>query len=146
MKQLWWILTLVIVLAACNQNRHVASENDVDAARNFLNAVLQGDFDLARTYMIEDTTNSEYMNKLQQNWAAYSPQERRGYRDASLTLYTLKPVNDSTTIVPYSISFTNKRDSVLVRKGPKEWLVDFKFTILPGSVPLQFSSPSQQKP
>lgn len=60
------LLALVFTsLTACKDNpkkESTASENNIDAARNFIRAALDGKFDEARRYMLQDSVNTNYMD------------------------------------------------------------------------------------
>ena len=53
---------------ACNDSDRDTSgksENDVDAARNFIQAALNGDYRKAKSYMLTDTANLDRMNAIE---------------------------------------------------------------------------------
>jgi hypothetical protein len=54
--------------ACSNEEVKATSENDVDAARNFINAVLQANFDKAGDYLVPDSANKEYMALTEQTF------------------------------------------------------------------------------
>lgn len=126
-KILTFSLLLFIYLCSCkNQDKQVGkSENDIDAARNFVQAALYGKYDEARTFMLRDSINEDLMNLVERQ--NLSQDERRGLAGASINIHTVKPVNDSITIVIYSNSFKNNWDTLKVLKIKGQWLVDFKY-------------------
>lgn len=103
----------------------------MDAARNFINAVLKADFDKAGEYLLPDSANKEYMALTEQTFERKSEQDRQMYADASINIHALKPVNDTVTIVHYSNSFTNVKDSLKVVRVDNQWLVDLKYSLAP---------------
>jgi hypothetical protein len=121
-------LFLLFLSVACNnEDRQAASksENDVDAARNFIQAALNGEYQKARDYMLKDSNNEQRMNVIER--FNLSPEEKRGLLEATINIHNVKPVNDSTTIVIYSNSFKNDWDTLKVLKIKDQWLVDFKY-------------------
>lgn len=108
-------------------------EDDVDAARMFIRTVLDGKFKQARTLVLPDSTNIEWLNLVERSYLKKNDViEQRGLREANIIVHDVKRPDESTTIMVYSNSFKNKKDSVkAVRKGG-EWLVDLKFTFQPG--------------
>lgn len=131
---------LLLCIAACNSSdRQITaetSENDVDAARNFIQAALLGDYGKARTYMLSDTMNVERMNAIER--VSLSPEEKKGLAGSSINIHDVKKVNDSTTVVIYSNSFKNNRDTLRVLRRDKEWKVDFNYLFTHDSDTLTF--------
>lgn len=105
------------------------SENDIDAARNFIRAALNGNYDEAKNYLLPDSVNTEFFNAFQRNYKSrMSREDKKGYRESSITIHSVTPVNDSTTVVQYSNSYKKKTDSLKVMKVNEQWLVDFKYS------------------
>jgi hypothetical protein len=125
----------MLLLGSCNNQDSVSkappSENDLDAARNFIRASLDRDWERAKVYMLRDSSNLERLDRIESFYGNEDKLERRNYRDAQITTYDSRKVNDSVTIVPYSNTYKNKRDSVKVVRINGEWLVDLKFSFLP---------------
>ena len=127
-------MALVLSTIACNEEEKKeapVSENYVDAARNFIRASLDRKWDEARKFMLQDSANVERMNIIEDSYRDENREERRGYREASITTYDSRMVNDSISIVQYSNSYKNKRDSLKVVRVNGQWLVDLKYSILP---------------
>jgi type IV secretory pathway component VirB8 len=108
------------------------SENDVDAARNFIRSALDGKYDRARRFMIQDSVNNEYLDLFQRNYESrMDPEDKRGYREASINIHDIRQLNDTTTVVSYSNSYKKKNDSLKVVRLNDEWLVDLKYSFSP---------------
>ncbi len=115
---------------ACNNEEKVTgSENDVDAARNFIQSALEGDYTRARIYIVADSTNIQYLDAFERNFKnRMSPEDKRGYRNASINIYKVREMDDSTTIVNYSNSYMKKNDSLKVSRRSGQWLIDLKYS------------------
>ena len=108
------------------------SENDVDAARNFIRSALDGKYDRARKFMIQDSANNDYLDLAQRNYESrMDPEDKRGYRESSINIHGLRQLDDSTTVVSYSNSFKKKNDSLKVVRRDGNWLVDLKYSFTP---------------
>ena len=59
------------------------------------------------------------------------PEDKRGYREASINIHYIRQLNDSTTVVNYSNSFKKQNDSLKVVRTNHEWLVDLKYSFSP---------------
>lgn len=117
-----------VFVTACNRKTHTTpSENDIDAARNFVRAALDGKFDDARTYLLPDSLNNNFMDVAERSYDKTDQDTKNGYRTASINIHQVTPVNDSTTVVIFSNSFKNDHDTLKVVRQKGQWLVDLKY-------------------
>jgi hypothetical protein len=121
------ILLAAFFFACNNSQQSDKPENDIDAARDFIRAALDGKFDDARKYLLQDSSNLQFLNAVERNYAKMDANTRGGYRSASINIHLVDPVNDSTTIVVYSNSFKNDHDTLKVLKKDNIWLIDLKY-------------------
>jgi hypothetical protein len=103
------------------------SENNIDAARNFIRSALDGKFNEARNYMLPDSSNINYMDVAERSFKNISQSEKDGYRASNIIIHNVNDVNDSTTIVIYSNSFKKDHDTLKVLKINSQWLIDLKY-------------------
>jgi len=114
------------------------SENNIDAARNFIRAALDGKFTEARTFMLADSVNINYMDVAERSYQRADQTIKDGYRSSSINIVSVKePIKDSVTVVIYSNSFKNDPDTLKVLKTNGQWLVDFKYLYEHGTDTLQ---------
>ena len=124
----WTGFIVMIVFIAC-KNQPATSENDVDAARNFIHCVLNSDFNQAEKYILYDSANREYLNITERSFRQrLTAEERRLYRESSINIHDIRQVDDSTTIVQYSNSYKKLKDSLKVIRHNGQWLVDLKYS------------------
>ena len=120
----------IVIGIACNSNEQPTgkSENNIDAARNFIRAALDGKFNVARTYMHPDSVNTNYMDVAERSYQNAEQSVKDGYRGASINIIrVMEPVKDSVTVVIYSNSFKNDHDTLKIVKQNGQWLVDLKY-------------------
>jgi hypothetical protein len=129
MKSIALISSFLLLLMACNNSDKEAekSDNDMDAARNFLNAALKGDYKHASEYMLRDSANQEYLNVSERSYQHRSSDAKAKLKAASLRFFDTQQVNDSTTITVFANSYTNKKDTLRIVKANGQWLVDLKY-------------------
>jgi hypothetical protein len=131
MKKILYLAASLALLTSCNSDDRQAtdatSDNDIDAARNFIQAALVGDYARAKTFMINDSLNLGQLNAIERLNERMSPEDKEKYQTASIRIHEDRKVNDSTSIVQFSNSFKNKIDSLKVVRANGKWLVDFKF-------------------
>ena len=121
---------LFLFAAACTNQEQKAeekSENDIDAARNFIRAALDGKFNEAKTFLLSDSSNIEYFDANERNYQRNNADEKRNYREATINIHKVTPLNDSTSIVIYSNSYKNDHDTLRILKKKNQWLVDLKY-------------------
>ena len=107
------------------------SENNIDAARNFIRAALDGKFTEARNFMLADSVNINYMDVAERSYQRADQTIKDGYRSSSINIVSVKePIKYSVTFVIYSNSFKNDPDTLKVIKTNGQWLVDFKYLYL----------------
>ena len=129
----FYTLFLCLLLFACNNSdQSKKAENDIDAARDFIRAALDGKFDVARRYLLKDSSNMQFLDAVERNYEKMDPLTKSNYRSSSINIHLVKPVNDSTTIVVYSNSFKNYHDTLKVLKTDNSWLIDLKFLLTRG--------------
>ena len=120
-----------IILPACKDPKDKTtgiSENNIDAARNFIRAALDGKFDEARTFMLTDSVNTNYMDVAERSFQKAEQAVRDGYRTSTIRIFSpVTEVNDSTTILIYSNSYMNDPDTLKVIRVNGQWLVDLKY-------------------
>jgi PBP1b-binding outer membrane lipoprotein LpoB len=121
-------LIIILLLAAC-KDQPATSENDVDAARNFIHSVLNSNFSQAEKFILYDSANREYLNITERSFRQrLSSEERRLYRESSINIHDIRQVNDTITIVHYSNSYKKIKDSLKVIMHNGQWLVDLKYS------------------
>jgi citrate synthase len=123
---------LLAGLLACKNAEEVKSENAIDAARNFIQSALNGEFDKASQYMVDDSLNRQDLHLMERLSKNLTNDEKQKYKEASIRIYETRPVNDSATVIYYSNSYKNKRDSLKVVNQDGQWLVDFKYIFKQG--------------
>ncbi len=121
-------LFLLFCLYACsNKKQSGKSENDIDAARNFIRAALDGKFNEARTFLLPDSVNINYLDVAERSYQKTDAEIKRDYRASSINIHQVTPVNDSTTVIIFSNSFKNDHDTLKIVRQTGQWLVDLKY-------------------
>ena len=127
------VLCCSILLISCNNNGKkpiAVSDSNIDAARNFIRAALDGKFTDARRYMLDDSLNNYFMTLAERSYLKYDQETRTGYLNASIQFHKTIPVSDSVSVVIYSNSYKNDHDTLKVLKSGENWLIDLKYLFL----------------
>ena len=119
---------------ACNNSNNepevIKPENGMDAAGKFLRAALDGDYTKAKTLLVKDSTNQQMIDIYEWNYNnRMTPEDKKEYKKASIRfLKETHSVNDSVTIVHFSNSYKDKKDSLKVIRANGQWFIDLNFT------------------
>ncbi len=124
-----FLLITVLIVSCENEGKRntTTSESNIDAARNFIRAALDGKFKEARMFMLADSVNTNYMDVAERSFARADQATKDGYRASSINIHEKKELNDSTAILIYSNSFKNDHDTLRILRINNQWLVDFKY-------------------
>lgn len=123
-------LAIAAIAAACNNPTRDAEaegkQEDIGAARSFIQAALKGNYTEAKKFMLKDSINDQWMSIAEHQ--TMDSHTKQGLYDASVNIHNRQVVNDSTTIIIYSNTFKNDKDTLKILKQPNgEWLVDLKY-------------------
>ncbi len=123
-----FLLLAVIIFEACNSSPEIRKTDPLESGRGFIEASLKGDYDVAKEYLLQDSTNVEYFNGLKDFNSKRSKEEKDGYRDANILIDSMEKLSDSVTIISYSNTYKKKPSKLKMVRRNNEWLVDFKYT------------------
>jgi Domain of unknown function (DUF4878) len=115
-----------ITLCACNTQNFLPAQSALDAAREYKTACLNGDFDKAIFYIVPNNNNTIYLKKIRDNYTQLSSSQKKENKEASLIIYAVKKMANSTTQVILSNSYTQVFDTILVVKQNDLWQVQLK--------------------
>ena len=112
---------------ACNAGKSFDKAEDAqDAGRQFIRASLDGDYEKARFYLLNDSVNLLLISKWQRDFDQLDRNTRQQYREASILPISIRAINDSVTSYTYSNSFRKDTTTVHIVRVNGEWLVDLK--------------------
>ena len=118
---------LTILLAACHAGKTFDKAEDAqDAGRQFIRASLDGDYEKAKFYMLQDSVNQLLITKWQAGFDQLDRGTRQQYREASILPISINKLNDSLTTYTYSNSFRKDTTTVRIVRVNGDWLVDLK--------------------
>lgn len=115
---------------ACNNNSAIfpKAENALDAAREFIDGCLKGNFKKASAYMINDAENNKRLQDLEKDYKSKNNTDREEYNNSSIIINQEETLSDSLEIINYKNSFDKVARKVKVVYQNGKWLVDFKYT------------------
>lgn len=135
MKKLTLLFFSCALLSLSCGGDAVDKSDPLASARGFIEATLNGDYNKAEEYLLEDSTNTQYFEGLKSFNLDLSPQVREGYREAAIIIDSTDKVNDSVEIIYYYNTYKKEPLQLKIVEYQGEWLVDFKYTFLDKPIP-----------
>lgn len=130
-------LTLLSLLFACSTPEGFKEPEDpLDAGREFVRAVLDGDYEKANLYLLKDPEDQELFNRYQTYMKKSPRKELLQLKSSSIVINKVETLSDSVTLINYSNSYTMKPTDLKVIKDGKSWKVDFSYTFS-GNLPVE---------
>ena len=127
MKKMFILAGMLVFLFSCNSADESSGETDLNAATNFIQSALKGDFRTAEKYMVDDSLNREDLGAIARLNERMTKAEKDAYKESTIRIHENRRINDSATIIHFSNSYRNKVDSLKVVRQNGKWLVDFKY-------------------
>ena len=123
------VLLLMIVLVSCAGNESYTKAADAqEAAREFIRASLDGNYDKASFYLYKDSArvNEMLLNKWRDDYNHWTQADKVGHKEASIRVITTEQLNDSSLNYVFSNSYKKDTTTIKVVKANGEWLVDLQ--------------------
>lgn len=125
-----WILSALFFTACQNATGVVEPEDGEDAGREFVRAVLDGDYVKAETYIVKDEEDVELYKRYVDYMRKLDGKELIEYKQSNITIHEIQHQGDTTVIMKYSNSVTKQPQNLKVVKRNDKWLVDFSYTFI----------------
>ncbi len=126
---LYLFTAVILLLTGCTEPEGFKKPEDaLDAAREFVRAVLDGDYKRAELYVLPEEDDIRLFNRYKDYMKKQPEKERLGLKSSSILVNKVEQLNDSVSIVNYSNSFSKKPMDIRVIKKDGEWWVDFSYT------------------
>ena len=122
-------ILFTLSVSACNQPAEIRKGDPLESGRGFIESSLKGDYDEARKYILQDSTNIQYFNLWKDFTGKRSSAEKEGYKDANILIDSTQKISDSVTVINYSNTYINRPSKLKMVKKNNEWLVDFKYSL-----------------
>ena len=131
------LLTLMAALiAACNNPVGFKKPEDgLDAGREFIRAVLDGDYKKGELYVLPDDEDIRIYKRYTDYMKKRPADELAALKAANIIVNKIEPINDTVQIINYANSYSNKPMDIKVVRKDGEWWVDFKYTFS-GNLPI----------
>lgn len=121
-------IIIIISLSACMSDQEVKLSDPLNSGRGFIESALKADYVKADKYLLQDSTNQQYLEGLIDFNKNSNKEERENYRNASIIVDSLIEISDSVNILYYRNSFKKEPSKLKIVKNNNDWLVDFKYS------------------
>jgi Domain of unknown function (DUF4878) len=142
MRNIFALTPLLLLIISCNNTDKekeadaANADTDINIATAFIRTTLDGNYDKARNYILPDSVNTNYMDVYERAYKEkMAPDDKRSYRESTIRIINNIKQNDSVTLITYSNSFKDMPTKLKVLKQNNKWLVDFKYTVEPDTLP-----------
>src|ERR1700712_5325305 len=108
MKKIFIVLALAAVIVSCGTEAAYTRAADAqEAAREFIRASLDGNYDKASFYLYKDAAgvNEMLLNKWKTDYSRWSQEDKVGHKEANILVITTQPVGDSSLNYIFSNSY-----------------------------------------
>lgn len=126
-KTLFLFVVAAFVFAAC-KSKTERPKTALDTGRTFIRATLDGNLDLAETFVAPDSLNRNVFSSYKEFYKTLKAEQKTAYKNAAYTLNSFRELNDSVTMINYSNDYMKKPMEIRLIKQNGQWNVDFSFT------------------
>jgi hypothetical protein len=128
---------ILFALIGCTEPEgYKAPEDPLDAGREFIRAVMDGDYEEAELYLSEDEEDKELFSRYKQYMKKQPQKERLSLKSASIIINKMENQGDSVCLINFSNSHSMKPMDLKVINEKNGWKIDFSYTFS-GNLPLQ---------
>lgn len=115
----------ILACTACGSNTgYKMPEDAMDAAREYIGACMQGDFDKASFYALPDDANRARIALVERSYRERDKEGRQQLRNASINIIEMKNNGSDAAELVYRISSEKHTHTLPVKRVNGEWKVD----------------------
>lgn len=120
-------ILLLILMMSCNTSQEFPpAENALDAAREYVDGTLKGEFKKSEAYLLKSEKNTAHLNTIKQAYYQLNDIQRQDYRKASIIIERENTISEKESIIYFQNSFDKQKDSITVIHQNGLWLVDLE--------------------
>ena len=121
-------IVIILSLPACMSEENIKLDDPLNSGRGFIESALKADYVKADKYLLQDSTNQQYLLGLIDFNKNSNKEERENYRNANIIVDSLVPLSDSVNILYYKNSYKKEPSKLKIVKHNNDWLIDFKYS------------------
>lgn len=122
---------VALLFAACNNPTGVVEPEDgADAGREFIRAVLDGDYVKGEAYIVQDEEDKELYKRYVDHMRKLPGKELIEYKQSNITIHEIQQLGDTAVLMKFSNSATKQPQQLKIIKRKGKWLVDFSYLFI----------------
>jgi hypothetical protein len=119
-------LIMAFVISACGTS-YEEPETAIDAGRQFISAIYNGNFKRAGQLIIANEENRKILDKtIEKDFRARDGFGKEALSKASIRINEIKTIDSSTTLLYFTNAYTNKASELEIKKEGEYWRVDLR--------------------
>ncbi|MDE1192106.1 MAG: hypothetical protein PW786_08205 [Arachidicoccus sp.] len=122
------VVLVTILFCSCETANYPKADNELVAAQSFLDACMKGDFKQANFYMVQDSVNNSYLDKMKNAYYQYDADKRESYRSANIIIQNNEAIDTNTKIISYQNSLDKNNQKLKAVNQNGDWKIDLKYT------------------
>lgn len=128
MKKIIVFFTLLAILSCNSEAGYTKAADAQEAAREFIRASLDGNYDKASFYLYKDSAgvNEMLLHKWKTDYGMWNQEDKVGHKEANIIVITTEQTSDSTLNYVFSNSYKKDTTTIKIVKAKGDWLVDLK--------------------
>ena len=135
MKYHFLFLIVLMGFFSCNEPEGFKeAEDPIDAGREFVRAVLDGNYEKAVLYIEDNQEDKDLFERYKQYMNNQPKKEKLQLKSSSIIINKVENLSDSVSIVNFSNSYSMKPTELKIVQKNKKWVVDFSYTFS-GNIP-----------
>ena len=116
-----------ILLFSCGSSGDSLPTTDLEAAKQFVDNIWHSDFKKAEKLLLNDESNKQTFDGFRAYYNRLPKDELEKYKNATLVLNSVTPLNDSVSLVNFSPYFNKaKKDELKIVRTNGQWYIDLK--------------------
>lgn len=126
-----------LLIWGCSQPEgYTPPEDPLDAGREFIRALLDGDYERGALYVLNDPEDMEIFKRYERYMKKQPRKELLNLKSASIIINKMENRGDSICVINFSNSHSMKPMDLKIVKSGGEWKVDLSYTFS-GNLPLE---------
>jgi hypothetical protein len=123
-----WIIALAALASCADPQGFKKPEDPLDAGREFVRAVLDGNYEKAEKYILQDADDVALFQRYRKYMNQQPAEEKLRLKESNIIINKVEALNDTVSIVNFQNSWSNKPADLRVVQRDGQWWIDFKYT------------------
>ena len=120
---------LLCLFSACGiEANESKADNALDGGRYFIENCMQGNFKIAKLYLLESPANHSYFDSLSAHYFLLDKEGRQQLRQASIQINEIRSIDPTHSSFDYQNSLDKVPQKMMVVSTPEGWKVDLQYS------------------